>query len=75
MKIAHKVMIEIKKENKIWEKYFGLIQVEVNHTYPELYTAGAVLVLSCACFFWTDIFGRNTTASSRSPLGSLFGVP
>ena len=44
MKIAHKVMIEIKKENKIWEKYFGLIQVEVNHTYPELYTAGAVLV-------------------------------
>ena len=44
MKIAHKVMIEIKKENKIWEKYFDLIQVEVNHTYPELYTAGAVLV-------------------------------
>ena len=44
MKIALKVMIEIKKENKIWEKYFGLIQVEVNHTYPELYTAGAVLV-------------------------------
>ena len=37
-------MIEIKKEKKIWENYVGLIQVEVKHTYPELYTAGAVLV-------------------------------
>ena len=36
-------MIEINKEKK-WEKYVGLIQVEVNHTYPELYTARAVLV-------------------------------
>ena len=38
-------MIERKKEKKIWENYVGLIQVEVKHTYPELYTAGAVLVL------------------------------
>ena len=41
-------MIEIKKEKKIWENYVGLIQVEVKHTYPELYTAGAVLVLIMA---------------------------
>ena len=33
-----------KKEKKVWENYVGLIQVEVKHTYPELYTAGAVLV-------------------------------
>ena len=58
MKIAHKVMkIDTmnknyqtkydrnKKRIKIWENYVGLIQVEVNHTYPELYTAGAVLVI------------------------------
>ena len=38
-------MIKINKEKK-WEKYVGLIQVEVNHTYPELYTAGAVLVFA-----------------------------
>ena len=59
MKIAHKVMkidtmnknyqtkYDLNKERKkIREKYIGLIQVEVNHTYPypELYTAGAVLV-------------------------------
>ena len=34
-----------KERKKIWVKYVGLIQVEVNHTYPELYTAEAVLVL------------------------------
>ena len=57
MKMAHKVMKidtmnknyqtkydQNKERKKIWEKYVGLIQVEVNHTYPELYTAGAVLV-------------------------------
>ena len=33
-----------KERKKIWENYVGLIQVEVKHTYPELYTAGAVLV-------------------------------
>ena len=49
--IARKVMIEIQKENKIWEKYVGLIQGEVNHTYPELYTAGAVLVLMLYSIF------------------------
>ena len=37
-------MIEMNKGQNIWEKYVGLIQVEVNHTYPDLYTAGAVLV-------------------------------
>ena len=60
MKIAHKVMkIDTMNKNyqtkydrnkerkkKIWENYVGLIQVEVKHTYPELYTAGAVLVFS-----------------------------
>ena len=30
--------------NKKEKKYDGLIQVEVIRTYPELYTAGAVLV-------------------------------
>ena len=57
MKIAHEVMKkdtmnknyqtkydQHEERKKIWEKHIGLIQVEVNHTYPELYTAGAVLV-------------------------------
>ena len=52
MKIAHKEMkIDTMNKNyqtkydpnkerkKIWEEYVGLIQVEVNLTYPELYTA------------------------------------
>ena len=33
-----------KERKKIWENYVDLIQVEVKHTYPELYTALAVLV-------------------------------
>ena len=37
-------MIKIKKEIFFLENYVGLIQVEVKHTYPELYPAGAVLV-------------------------------
>ena len=57
MKIAHKVMKidtmnknhqtkydQNKERKKMWENYVGLIQVEVKHTYPELYTARAVLV-------------------------------
>ena len=39
-----------KERKKIWEKHVGLIQVEVNHTYPELYTAGAVLVFHKTVF-------------------------
>ena len=46
-------MIDIKKEKKIWKNYVGLIQVEVKHTYPELYTAGAVLVFSNEISFST----------------------
>ena len=33
-----------KERKKYGKKYVGPIQVEVNHTYPELYTARAVLV-------------------------------
>ena len=33
-----------KQRKKIWENYVGLIQVELKHTYPELYTVRAVLV-------------------------------
>ena len=35
----------------MWENYVGLIQVEVKHTYPELFTAGAVLVM----FKWAEM--------------------
>ena len=52
MKIGHKIMkIDTMKKTKYDRNEERKKIWEVNHTYPELYTAGAILVLKCKLLY------------------------